>query len=973
MKLIKYILAGAMLVGAAFGQGQFSGGGGSNLPTPASSGLCLVSNGSTPGAYAWGACSGAAATAFSAITGATNTTAAMVVGTGASLTTTGSGSIVATDATGTAIARTGVSNTFTTGTQDFSGVTLLKARLSAGLTTTVNGDFGYDTTNKNWHFWANGVDNLNAVLPVSITPANNDCVKWTVAAGVITLNTAGAACGSGGGGVTSFSGDGVFASNSSSTGGVTLTLNTVLAHKYWGNPTGSTAAGSYSTIVVADLPGSGATTVNGQSCVLNATCTIPFQTNGGSNTSQAGVNFLTSTTNSVGLTVTPVNSATNAMKFEITGASYTGNAATATSFTGNLVGDVTGPQGTTLVARINGTTVPTSSAADQFLATSASGSGTWLTMPPCADSGGNHINFTHAGGLTCGTTSSSSAPAWNSIVNATGALSLSNAGNATTFNQTSAVNWTWANTTSAVHLTPQNSPIFNLLGTYFNATSSATDTWTMQVVEGTADNGPSTLTFAHSGTTGAANATFPGGVVAGTSGGLGGSIDMPEGTALSAAVGHDNCYADSTSHNIKCSWNNGSFFPLEQNIRTGVGDIIVGTTSGVGLRFAGNTSGTLCLQENSSGVASWAACGGSVALSGITAATAPTTLANGNNGLQIWNWAPTTNQNQFQFGETTAATSGTLGSQYILSAKTLLGSTAVPLGIISSINGSQTLPSLHITPTWNTTGVVDAAILVNVTNTASGAASKLADFQIATVSQWNVDKAGVSTQLGQANAPTFLSTGTTAGFYDLPQGTTSAAVAPCNTANSICEQAPAAVTSYVVTRAGAGPANSNSAKSYSSGAATTETFVHAAQTVVLTGSAYTNATTSFSNVASTTNLNFALDASTAYAGECYLVYSASAVTAGPKIQFTGPASPTALVYSSQFQLTATPTYADSVAATAFSTSLTPGTAVTNAVNLAVRIHFGISNGVNAGTLQLQAASQGTGTVTIQPGSYCRMQ
>jgi hypothetical protein len=43
----------------------------------------------------------------------------------------------------------------------------------------------------------------------------------------------------------------------------------------------------------------------------------------------------------------------------------------------------------------------------------------------------------------------SGAVLWNQIGNASGALTLANAGNATTFNQTSPVNWTWANTTPA--------------------------------------------------------------------------------------------------------------------------------------------------------------------------------------------------------------------------------------------------------------------------------------------------------------------------------------------------------------------------------------------------------------------------------------------------------------------------------------------------------------------------------------------
>lgn len=57
------------------------------------------------------------------------------------------------------------------------------------------------------------------------------------------------------------------------------------------------------------------------------------------------------------------------------------------------------------------------------------------------------------------------------------------------------------------------------------------------------------------------------------------------------------------------------------------------------------------------------------------------------------------------------------------------------------------------------------------------------------------DTAGLS-------AVKYTSTGTTAGFIDFPQGTTSAAVAPCNVATSICEQAPTAVTSYLVTKPG---------------------------------------------------------------------------------------------------------------------------------------------------------------------------
>jgi hypothetical protein len=65
-----------------------------------------------------------------------------------------------------------------------------------------------------------------------------------------------------------------------------------------------------------------------------------------------------------------------------------------------------------------------------------------------------------------------------------------------------------------------------------------------------------------------------------------------------------------------------------------------------------------------------------------------------------------------------------------------------------TVGAALTTPFLNITGTWNTTGVVDAGIFENVTNTASGALSKLMDLQIGSTSQYNVDKSGNSIQLG---------------------------------------------------------------------------------------------------------------------------------------------------------------------------------------------------------------------------------
>lgn len=62
----------------------------------------------------------------------------------------------------------------------------------------------------------------------------------------------------------------------------------------------------------------------GNLTVASCSGCFPIQTNSTNNTSQAGLNLLTSTANAVGLTVTPTNSATNQEKFEVTG-SYNGS------------------------------------------------------------------------------------------------------------------------------------------------------------------------------------------------------------------------------------------------------------------------------------------------------------------------------------------------------------------------------------------------------------------------------------------------------------------------------------------------------------------------------------------------------------------------------------------------------------------------------------------------------------------------
>jgi hypothetical protein len=91
-------------------------------------------------------------------------------------------------------------------------------------------------------------------------------------AGIIS-NT-GTDCGSGGGAVTSVSGDGALITNSLSSGGVTLTLGTAAAHKYWGNNTGSPAIAAFDALASGDIPNNAANT-SGNAATATALASTP--------------------------------------------------------------------------------------------------------------------------------------------------------------------------------------------------------------------------------------------------------------------------------------------------------------------------------------------------------------------------------------------------------------------------------------------------------------------------------------------------------------------------------------------------------------------------------------------------------------------------------------------------------------------------------------------------------------------------
>ena len=142
---------------------------------------------------------------------------------------------------------------------------------------------------------------------------------------------------------------------------------------------------------------------------------------------------------------------------------------------------------------------------------------------------------------------------WNGINNATSNLSLLNSGYNTTFDQTSAATWLWANITAANSGTAQSSPLLELQGTYWNGSASATDTWTLQDSVANGTNGLSLLTLGHSGSSAYAVQ-------------LNSILSLQEVgsscTSLSGISGSDVICADPTAHSLYLSGNAGTFLPI---------------------------------------------------------------------------------------------------------------------------------------------------------------------------------------------------------------------------------------------------------------------------------------------------------------------------------------------------------------------------------------------------------------------------
>ncbi len=178
---------------------------------------------------------------------------------------------------------------------------------------------------------------------------------------------------------------------------------------------------------------------------------------------------------------------------------------------------------------------------------------------------------------------------WDAIGNPVNPLSLTMGSNTSTFNTTSAVSafFKWANTTAATSGASQSSPVLNLLGTEWHAAASTPGGIGLQFVPGTGTDAASTAIFSHIGSaTGAVTTQFPGAVVAGNAGPVGGVFSAPEGTTTAGASSVDNCGGDSTAHGLKCSFNADGPYLMERLVASGTsamgtGGITTGTCATV--------------------------------------------------------------------------------------------------------------------------------------------------------------------------------------------------------------------------------------------------------------------------------------------------------------------------------------------------------------------------------------------------------
>ena len=158
---------------------------------------------------------------------------------------------------------------------------------------------------------------------------------------------------------------------------------------------------------------------------------------------------------------------------------------------------------------------------------------------------------------------------------------------------------------------------------------------------------------------------------------------------------------------------------------------------------------------------------------------------------------------------TAIPTTTDLFSCVVTGTNCLLTDTGIASANVVTLAGSQTLTNKSISLAQINSGLTSGGVVCATSTTAISMTSALtsnvfpkgggAGICPTNSSVTDNGTTVTTTDAGGYVAPVFVANGTTAGFFDFPQGSTSAAVAPCNVANSWCVQAATAMTAGIET------------------------------------------------------------------------------------------------------------------------------------------------------------------------------
>jgi len=566
-------------------------------------------------------------------------------------------------ATGSNVVKTDQSNTYSTGNQDFRNATAFETRVAAGGTTTVNGGLVYDSTGNQLHAGISLTDRILVFRASGSTPTAGNCVQWG-ALGIVS--DAGSACGSGGSGITTLTGDVTAGPGSGSQAAIVVNL-----------PSGVTQAGHLLATAIAapgtPSAGKGAIYVDSASKNLSVKDDAGVIKHGVQTDTGTANNYISAISDSGAITKSRPACAT---------LSDSGTGCSAAAGMTQLTGDVTagagsGSQAATVVNLPTGVTQSGYLQATAIVApgTPAAGKGriyedsTSKNLAIKDDAGivkhgvqtqaavaGNFVTaISDAGGVTI----SGGVPCTATLVTCTIYDSTATTGKSKLAVRAGAGQTTgdnlqeWQLNAGTVLLEVTNGANLQAVtsgagkaqfgqgGLAYSSDSEAkwfsgTDingagSYDLGICRGAAgqlniNDGSTTCTnlaalAAASMKTGSSAPTC--------TAGTGGPICLHEGTAVTGEASADNCYGDSTDHDIKCSFNNDTIAPLARGPSSA-------TTTGHCVQFADTKGSNL----SDAGAACGSGSGGSgfsgsvsLGTSAITSGTCATVVTSTQTGM----------------------------------------------------------------------------------------------------------------------------------------------------------------------------------------------------------------------------------------------------------------------------------------------------------------------------------------------------